>query len=329
MKKGVFYFIFLLIVSLGLFFWIFMKNRSFDSAYGQEVDISGELSGLTTSPLPGYSSKYAVVADGEEINAEQFKADTYAVIMVKNDTKECLAAYNVHKRIYPASMTKLMTGIVVCDAIEQGKLSLDEVIELDHNISFDANLSVVQSNLSKGCKISVRNLLTALMLSSYNDYAIILAERIGGSVEGFADLMNAKAKEIGATGTHFANPHGLDDLDHYTTAYDMYLIVNEASNHEILHEIDQYRSYTYSWTDANGESWDDTATATNYYLNDEATLPSNISILAWKTGTTTGAGNCLAMKVKINDSTYTMMVADSVSKTDLYAKYSILFNLAN
>ena len=101
-----------------------MKNRSFDSAYGQEVDISGELSGLTTSPLPGYSSKYAVVADGEEINAEQFKADTYAVIMVNNDTKECLAAYNVHKRIYPASMTKLMTGIVVCDAIEQDAIIL-------------------------------------------------------------------------------------------------------------------------------------------------------------------------------------------------------------
>ena len=263
------------------------------------------------------------------INAEEFVNSTYAVIMVNNETKECLAAHNVHRRIYPASMTKLMTGLVVCDAIEQGKLSLDEVIELEHDISFDSSLSVVQSNLYKGCRISVRNLLTALMLSSYNDYAIILAERVGGSVEGFAELMNQKAREIGATNSHFTNPHGLDDLDHYTTAYDLYLIVNAAADCEILEEIDQYSSYTYSWTDANGESWDDTATATNYYLNDGASLPSNISILAWKTGTTTGAGNCLAMKVKINDATYTMMVADGESKTDLYAKYSILFNLAD
>ena len=328
MKKGIFYLIFLFLLTTGLFVWIFMRNRSFDSAYGQEVDISGDLKGLSTSPLPGFSSRDAVVADGEEINAEQFKDSTYAVIMVNNETRECLAAHNVHKRIYPASMTKLMTGLVVCDAIEAGKLSLDEEIVLDHNISFDASLSVVQSNLSKGCRISVRNLLTALMLSSYNDYAIILAEKVGGSVEGFADLMNAKAKELGATGTHFTNPHGLDDLDHYTTAYDMYLIVNAAADCEILHEIDQYSTYTYSWTDASGESWDDTATATNYFLIDEANLPSNISILAWKTGTTTGAGNCLAMKAKINDNTYTMLVADSESKTDLYAKYSILFNLA-
>ena len=328
MKKGVIYIIFILALTIGLMLWSFFRSRSFEDAYTGNVDISGDMKGLSTSPLPGFSSRYAVIAENEEINAEDFADSTFAAIMVNNETKECLVAHNVHERIYPASMTKLLTGIVVCDAIEAGEISMDEIIEVGHDIQFDDTLAV-QSSLSSGSKISVRNLLTALMLSSYNDYAIILAERIGGSVEGFAKRMNEKARAIGATNTHFTNPHGLDDLDHYTTAYDMYLIVNAAEEYEILQAIDKYKDYTYSYEDGAGNTWEDTATATNHFISEQGTLPSNIEIRAWKTGTTTGAGNCLTMNVLINNKSYTMMVSDKISKDDLYQKYSVLFNMAD
>ena len=327
MRKGFFYLIFVIVLTAGVIIWSIMQSRSFNNPYTQDVDISGDMKGLATTALPGYSSKYAVIPNKEEINADAFKDSTYATIMVNNETKECIVAHNVHERIYPASMTKLLTGIVVCDAIEAGEIQMDEVIELDHNITFDDS-DAVQSALTAGCKISVRNLLTALMLSSYNDYAIVLAERISGSVEKFAERMNEKARSIGATNTHFTNPHGLDDLDHYTTAYDMYLIVNCAAECELLHEIDGYKDYTYTWEDAAGNTWDDTASATNHFISESGTLPSNISIQAWKTGTTTGAGNCLTMQVKINDVSYTMMVSDMISKDDLYEKYGKLFNMA-
>ncbi len=328
MRKGFFYLIFILCLTAGIFVWAFMMSRSYEDPYNGEVDISGDMEGLSVSRLPGYATRYAVVANKEEINAEKFEDSTYAAIMVNNETKECLVAHNVHERIYPASMTKLLTGIVVCDAIEAGEISMDEIITVDHDIRFDDTLAV-QSSLSIGSKISVRNLLTALMLSSYNDYAIILAEKIAGSVEKFAERMNEKARSSGATNTHFTNPHGLDDLDHYTTAYDMYLIVNAAEEYELLQEIDGYTDYTYTYEDGAGNVWDDTATATNHFITEQGTLPSNIVIRAWKTGTTTGAGNCLTMNVLINDKSYTMMVADSISKDDLYQKYSILFNMAD
>ncbi len=328
MKKGIIFLLLLFLIAGAVVFRMYTKNSRFDDAYSENKEtISEDLRGLSTSAPAGYSSRFAVVADKEEIHAEPFIENTYAALMVNNDTKECIVAHNVHERIYPASMTKLLTGIVVCDAIEAGEISLDEVIELDHEIAL-GNIYAVQSDLHTGSKITVRNLLTALMLSSYNDYAVILGERISGSVDAFVERMNAKARSIGATCTHFSNPHGLDALDHYTTAYDLYLIVNTAAEYPILQEIDLYSDYTYTYEDAAGNVWEDTATATNHFITDRGTLPSNITIGTWKTGTTGGAGNCLTMEATINNVSYTMLVQDRYSKEDLYDTYSVLFNLA-
>lgn len=333
MNKGIFYVLFLVLVVFGVTFTLYKKNSEYESPYSTEAFGKTEqtelsLSGLGTSPLPGFASKYAVIGKDEEIRADHFQDNTYAVIMVNNDTAKPVVAHNVHRRIYPASMTKLMTGMCVCDAINEGILGLDDVITVSHKITF-RDSDAVQSFLNKGDKISVRNLLYALMLSSYNDYTILLAEEISGSVEAFADRMNQKARAIGATCTHFVNPHGLDELDHYTTAYDMYLIVNAASKYQILRDIDTYRTYSYTYTDSYGNIIEDTAEPTNRYLIGMAELPSNISIGTWKTGTTGGAGHCLTMEAKINGQSYTMLVADSVSHNDLYDCYSVLFNYAH
>ena len=329
MKKGIIYIFLLLFLCGAVCFIMYRKNSHFSDAYNEsgEENLSEDLEGLSISEPAGFSGKVTVIPDNTEINAENLQNNTYAALMVNNDTRECIVAHNVHERIYPASMTKLLTGIVVCDAIDAGEISLDEVIELDHEISL-GNIYAVQSDLTIGSKISVRNLLTALMLSSYNDYAVILGERISGSVDAFVERMNAKARSIGATCTHFSNPHGLDALDHYTTAYDLYLIVNKAAEYPLLEEIDRYSDYTYTYEDGSGTVWEDTASATNHFITQDEYLPSYITIGTWKTGTTGGAGNCLTMQVKIHDTSYTMLVQDSISKTDLYEVYSALFNLA-
>lgn len=326
--KSLLYILILLLAGGWAFYSLYRDTEEFDAHYQAEtIGMSESLEGLGTSPLPGFASDYAVIGVDEEINASAFEDNTYAAIMVNNHTGNCVVAHNVHRRIYPASMTKLVTGMVVCDAIEAGKLSLDDVITLEHKITF-RDTDAVSSYLDPGDRITVRNLLYALMLSSYNDYCIILAEAVAGSEEAFAELMNEKVRSIGATCSHFVNPHGLDELDHYTTAYDMYLIVNAAATYPIIQDIDTYSSYTYTYSDAYGNTWEDTAYPTNQFLSGGADLPSNISIGTWKTGTTGGAGNCLTMQVRINGVSYTMMVADSVSHSDLYNCYSVMFNLA-
>ena len=101
------------------------------------------------------------------------------------------------------------------------------------------------SQLKAGCTITVRNLIYGLLMRSYNDYAMILAEYVSGDVSTFCERMNNKAFQIGATGSHFVNPHGLHEDDHYITAYDMYLILQEAEKYDIIREVDTYNSFTY------------------------------------------------------------------------------------
>ena len=219
-----------------------------------------------------------------------------------------------------------MTALVVCDALYAGQFGLEDEITIDH----DPNITeegALKSEIKPGCTITVRNLLYGLLMKSYNDYAVILAELVAGNQASFCDLMNQKALEIGATGSHFANPHGLHDDNHYITAYDMYLILQEAEKYDIIREIDSYDSFSYTYTDAEGAICEDDITPTNMFLAGNIALPSNITINSWKTGTTELAGNILAMNVTIDDKEYSMFVADSVSPDDLYDKYGLLFNL--
>lgn len=327
MKKILY--IYILIIALCLCSIIYILNRNADfkddftpeKAYLAEYDHN-----LPSSTPTGLSSEYPVIPYGTDINADMFRDSSYAALLVNNDTKKPIVAYNAFRRIYPASTTKLMTALVVCDAISAGKFNLNDEVTLEHNISFSVE-GAVASGLRSGCTITVRNLLFGLMIRSYNDYAVILAEYTAGDIESFADLMNKKAAEIGATGSHFVNPHGLHADDHYITAYDMYLIINEASKYDILREIDTYDTYSYTYKDPAGNEVTDDISPTNLFLAGSYTLPSNIEITEWKTGTTRLAGNVLTMVAKIDGQEYTMFLADSVSSADLYNKYTLLFNL--
>ena len=125
-----------------------------------------------------------------------------------------------------------------------------------------------------------------------------IAEHISGSQEAFAELMNTEAKQLGATGTHFVNPHGLHDENHYTTTYDLYLMFNEALKDQAFLDIISMNSYTAKVTSADGTSYTPTWQATNYYSAGEATPPDGIHVYGGKTGTTDQAGNCVILYEK-------------------------------
>lgn len=294
---------------------------------GKQLNI-GVLPELPIYKLDSLAQDNAVIADGEEINAASF-SDFYATLLIDDTTKETLVAHNVHERIYPASMTKLMTGILVMEAVEKGTISLDDMVTLNRKVTFD-DWDAMASSLVGGCSIDVRNLLYGLMITSYNDCGVILAELIAGSEDAFCDMMNEKAKEIGATNTNFENCHGLHSDNHYTTAYDLYLIIKEFSKHDLASIIDSLTTYDFTYTDEYGDKQIVTIEPTNSFLNGDISLPAGYQIGAWKTGTTEEALNCLIMEF-VNQSTgdnYIVLIAGSDGKDPLYSKMTELVNMA-
>ncbi len=197
-------------------------------------------------------------------------------------------AQSVHERLYPASTTKILTAYIAC---LNG--NLDDYYTVSANAVKQASDSSV-INLKEGDVISLRDLLYGLMLRSGNDAAVTIAEGISGDVESFANLMNETAKSLGATNSHFITPNGLHDENHYTTVYDMYLILNAAIQNETFYKIFTANSYTANYT-SGGKAKSADWTTTNQYLTGKIKVPSGFTILGGKTGTTGAAGYCLVL----------------------------------
>ena len=173
-------------------------------------------------------------------------------------------------------------------------------------------------------------LLHCLLVYSGNDAAAAIAEHVGGSTDGFVEMMNSYARELGCTGTHFTNPHGLQDENHYTTPYDIYLMLKEALNYPEFTQITQSGSYTVEYTHADGSSASTTLLATDHYLTGEATPPKNVTILGGKTGTTDNAGNCLALlSQNAYGKPYISIVMGASTKDELYEQMSTLLQNIN
>ena len=243
----------------------------------------------------------------------------YEAGLLINETKHSVVcAVNPHKRIYPASMTKVLTAIVVMDAIKSGQISLSDTVVVGKKIEFNEdNVGVL--GLEPGDYITVEELLHGLLISSYNDCAVLLARYISGSVSGFVELMNLKAAELGATNSHFVNPHGLHDNNHYTTPYDLYLIFKEFLTEDTLVQIDNYS--TYDLTMHRGE---DKMTiplmATNAFLSNSFEMPTGYRITGWKTGTTEKAGSCIILEFvdEETDERFICLVSNAEDHESLY-----------
>ena len=171
-----------------------------------------------------------------------------ATILMEAKTGAILYAKNAHTTYYPASITKVMTALLTLE-----NCSLDEVVTFSYRATHELEEGSSSIARTEGEELSVKNCLYALMIASANEVAQALAEHVSGSLEDFAALMTERAKEIGCLNTNFSNPSGLNDPNHYTSAYDMALIMREAVQNPAFVEIDSTTSYYIPATNKNPE----------------------------------------------------------------------------
>jgi len=215
-----------------------------------------------------------------------------AAIVVDGDNNEILYDFNAYEKRYPASVTKIMTTLVILRAIDAGELSLDtQVTASKEAVTLPEGSST--AGIVEGEVLTIEQLLYCDLVPSGNEACNILAEALGGSEEAFVERMNQTAANLGMTGTHFANPHGLHDPDHYSTAYDIYLMASAAMKYDIFRKIVSTATYTLEPTNKVSEPrvlHSTNALISNWYVSG-VTYSKAIGI---KTGYTEEAGRCLA-----------------------------------
>lgn len=304
----------------------YIDSRRMDFSYSYQTDRL-----LSTDPLEEASSALApafaedlcvgeantalgdIVLDGEE-KGGLFQLDSRAVLF----------SQGIYDKIYPASITKIMTSLL---AIEYG--NMDDVVTIQaEDVTLEEGSQM--SGMQAGDQVTMDQLFHALMVYSANDAAMAIARHIGGTVDQFVEMMNQEAQNLGMTGTHFVNPHGLHDDNHYTTVYDIYLMLNKAFTEQKFTDTMSLSSYTLTVTAANGSQRTRYLTATDRYLTGEVTAPDNVTVLGGKTGTTSQAGNCLAIvSQNAYGEPFISIVVNAQNKTTLYNDMNILLSQIN
>jgi len=210
-----------------------------------------------------------------------------AMILVEPDTDTVLYAKNEFKTEYPASITKLMTALLAFE----NDIDMDEIITVSETAYDKLSPDSSTANLIKGEQLSMYDLFACLLIPSANEAANVIAEHVAGSIDEFVKMMNDKAQELGLKNTHFMNPHGLHEENHYTCAYDVYLIVKEILQVKEIAEICSMQNYTLAKTNKSPQR---NLVTTNHlisklrYKNYYYDSANGI-----KTGYTSAAGLCL------------------------------------
>ena len=246
-------------------------------------------------------------------SAFETEDEFHAISFMNLNEKEFLYAQNMHERLYPASTTKLMTAYL---ALKYGVLDQEVVItESAQDIPIDSS----RAGLRVGDRLLMHDLLYALLLPSGNDAAVAIAEHISGSVEEFVKLMNKEAVLLGATNTHFVNPHGYQDENHYTTAYDLYLIFRACLDLPEFKNIVSASEYRLQITQKNGTYRNECWVQSNWYVNGYASEPEGMHVVGGKTGTTDEAGSCLITLFKDeSENSYIAMIMGAENRSVLY-----------
>ena len=262
--------------------------------------------------------------DGISVSAEPAAIEAPSAVLLESSTGKVIFEQNARERRSPASITKIMTAML---ALQSGKLN-DTVTITQDNVTLEDGSQVC--GFVAGDQVTLDQLLHCLLVYSGNDAASAIAEYVGGSTENFVQMMNDYAAKLGCTGTHFSNPHGLQDENHYTTPYDIYLMLNEAFTYPEFTEITELPSYTVTYTGSDGTEKSTTLTATDHYLTGEAATPKDVTILGGKTGTTDKAGNCLALlSQNAYGKPFISIVMGASSKDVLYQEMTSLLQNIN
>lgn len=212
-----------------------------------------------------------------------------AALLVDRKTGAVIYGLNEHDELYPASTTKIMTCLLVLEAVDEGRLKLSQEITAAPSAMEGLAEDGSTAGIQPGEIMTVENLLYCLMLGSANEASTILAEKVSGSVAAFVDAMNAKAAELGCENTRFMNPHGLHDSQHYTSAWDLYLITAAALEYPDFLRICDTSDYTVPATNSSEER---SLHNTNFLIRPGRDY-YNPDVHGVKTGSHSQAGHCL------------------------------------
>ena len=246
---------------------------------------------------------------------------TAGASMIVNDTKQkMLFSKNIYDRMYPASITKIVTALVT---LKYG--NLDDTVTFSHDAANITEYGAKLCGFKEGDKIVLRDLLYSFLVFSGNDAGVAIAEHVGGSVEKFVDMMNDEVKDLGAIDSHFVNPHGLHDDKHYTTVYDLYLVFHELLQYDTFMDIINQPNYKAKYTDKDGKKHTKYFKTTDRYLIGTATAPKGVKVIGGKTGTTQKAGSCLILYSKDKEGNgYISVVLKAVGGESLYLQMNKL-----
>ena len=222
------------------------------------------------------------------VSAMELATNASSVIVMEPTTGEIIYERNSHERRHPASMTKIMTMLLVMEAIEKDIIKWDDIVTVSSNAS---GMGGSQILLETGEQMSVYDMFKGLAVASGNDAAVALAEKIAGTEEMFVKMMNDRAKELGLQDTNFKNCHGLDEANHYSTAYDMAIMAKELVKHTKIFEFTSiYEDYLRKGTDRSF-----------WLVNTNKLVRFYKGVDGLKTGYTSEAGFCITATANIND----------------------------
>ncbi|HLS59903.1 MAG TPA: D-alanyl-D-alanine carboxypeptidase family protein [Virgibacillus sp.] len=245
----------------------------------------------------------------------QLTTEVKSAILLERDTGEILFDENADKKLPPASMTKVMTLLLIMEALDTGMLELDEVVTVSERAS---SMGGSQVFLSAGEEMTVNDLLKGVAIASGNDASVALAERISGSEEEFVKKMNDKVKELGLENTHFENSSGLPADNHYSTSHDMAIIAKELLKYESITDYTSvYDDYLRKGKD--NEFW---------LVNTNKLVKFYPGVDGLKTGFTNEAMYCLTATAKKNDMRVITVVMGAETAKERNATVSQLLDYA-
>ena len=238
-----------------------------------------------------------------------------AALLVDMDTDYVLYEKNADERAYPASITKVLTALIVLEAVDAGTLSLDQVITAGDTAWQGLDSTSSNQNIKVGEEMTVENLLYCLLVASANEAANILAATVSGSIENFVEEMNNELSRLGCTESHFTNPHGMPNVNHYTTARDLYKIAKAAMSNSTFRKIVSTTEYYIEPTNM--------TTTRRHFYNTNGLL-SNKKYLGYyyencigiKTGSTDAAGYCLLSAAQKDNQTLICVMLGCENPTD-------------
>lgn len=302
----------------------------------ETVTESSELPEETAAPWADDPSGYR---ENLLAGAPTYEAGCETALLLELNSGIVVYAKNAESRVYPASLTKIMTCMV---ALEYAGKDLDKMVTVSEAALAGIAEAGGEVRLQAGERLTLRDLLYYLMVSSTNEAGNVIAEYVAGDIPSFVSLMNKTAAELGCTETHFANTHGLHDAGHYTTARDLSVITRKALTYATFREISNTAEYTVPATNLSNER---TLTTTNYLIlnNGKNYLADNGNYYSYylpeasgiKTGYTSAAGRCVVSRATdgnmdllciIMGAQTRVMEADGSPRYDNFVEAKKLFN---